>query len=117
MEAILQVFCVGYTDTLTMSLSLQVLKIMGADFDGDVLNIFHIINKAFFERCYTVFNPRNSMYISKINGKLNSDVLVQRDTLINANTFVYLGRNNYSEEQMAKINAIKEKQKQLGLAV
>lgn len=28
-------FCIGYTDTLTMSVPLQVLKIMGADFDGD----------------------------------------------------------------------------------
>ncbi len=27
-------FCVGYTDTLTMSVPLQVLKLLGADFDG-----------------------------------------------------------------------------------
>lgn len=80
-------------------------------FDGDVLNVFHIINKAFFERCYVVFNPRNAMYISRVDGKLNKDVLPQRDTLINANTFLYLGRNNYAKEQMDKINAIKEKQK------
>lgn len=81
-------------------------------FDGDVLNILFIINKAFFERCNIVFNPRNAMYISRIDGKLNSDLLVQRDTLINANTFLYLGRDNYSEDQMNKIKAIKEKQKQ-----
>ena len=31
---ILQMFCVGYTDTLTMSVPLQVLKLLGADFDG-----------------------------------------------------------------------------------
>ena len=51
------------------------------------------------------------MYISRIDGKLNSDMLVQRDTLINANTFLYLGRKNYSEKQLEKIRAIKEKQK------
>ena len=109
--SILQCFCVGYTDTLTMSVPLQVLKLMGADFDGDVLNIFHIINKAFFERCYIVFNPRNAMYISRVDGKMNSDVLVQRDTLINANTFLHLGRHNYSNKNISKLEAIKEKQK------
>ena len=51
------------------------------------------------------------MYISRVDGKLNKDVLPQRDTLINANTFLYLGRGNYSKEQMDKIKAIKEKQK------
>lgn len=95
-----------------MSVPLQVLKLLAADFDGDVLNIFHIINKAFYERCYTVFNPRNAMYISRIDGKLNSDVIVQRDTLINANTLLYLGRHNYSKENLDKIEAIKERQKQ-----
>ena len=40
-------------------------------------------------------------------------VLVQRDTIINANTLIYLGRKNYTEEQMAKIRAIKERQKEI----
>ena len=30
-NGILQVFCIGFTDTLTMSIPLQVLKLMGAD--------------------------------------------------------------------------------------
>lgn len=51
------------------------------------------------------------MYISRIDGYLNSDLVVQRDTLINANTFVYLGRQKYNDTQMAKINAIRERQK------
>lgn len=71
----------------------------------------HIINDAFFQRCYQIFNPRNAMYISRIDGKLNSDLLVQRDTIINANTFLHLGRKNYSSDQLEKINKIKEKQK------
>ena len=110
--SILQMWCVGYTDTLTISVPLQAIKSMGADFDGDVLNVMHIINQAFLERTNIVFNPRNAMYISRIDGKLNSDLLVQRDTLINANTFIYLGRKNYSPEQLAKIKAAKERQKQ-----
>ena len=51
------------------------------------------------------------MYISRIDGKLNSDLLIQRDTLINANTFIHLGRNNYSPQQIEKIKAAKERQK------
>ena len=51
------------------------------------------------------------MYISKINGKLNSDMIVQRDTIINSNTFLWLGRHNYTQEDMGKIAKIKNKQK------
>ena len=51
------------------------------------------------------------MYISRIDGKLNPDLLVQRDTLINANTFLHLGRDNYSQENLDKIKAIRERQK------
>ena len=81
-------------------------------FDGDVLNIVHIINDAFFQRCYQIFNPRNAMYISRIEGKLNPDLIVQRDTLINANTFLYLGRKNYSDATRKKIEEIKKRQKE-----
>jgi len=106
---ILQVFCVGMTDTYTMGIPLQILKLLAADFDGDVLNIFYIINKAFYTRAFQVLNPRNSMYISNNDGKLNMDVVHQRDTIINANTLVRLGRKNYSEEQLAKIKMLKAK--------
>lgn len=51
------------------------------------------------------------MYISRIDGKLNSDLLIQRDTLINANTFLHLGRDNYSEDALRKIKEAKERQK------
>lgn len=70
-----------------------------------------IISDSFFERCYTIFNPRNAMYVSRIDGKLNGDLLVQRDTLINANTFLYLGRGNYTKDQLDAIKAAKERQK------
>lgn len=99
------------TDTLTMSVPLQILPSLAADFDGDVLNILMIINKAFLERCETVFNPRNALYISHIDGKLNRDMIVQRDTLINANTFLHLGRHVYTDKNLKKIKEIKERQK------
>ena len=51
------------------------------------------------------------MYISKIDGKFNKDVMVQRDTIINSNTLIRLGRNNYAQEDLDKIEKIKKKQK------
>ncbi len=89
-----------------MSLSLQVLKPLCADFDGDVLNILNIISEAFFIRAYQIFNPRNAMYISRSNGKCNSDVLVQRDTLINANTLTHLAGGDYTDSELARIKAL-----------
>lgn len=52
------------------------------------------------------------MYISKIDGKLNTDMMVQRDTIINSNTFIWLGRHNYNSTDMNTIAKIKEKQKE-----
>ena len=77
-----------------------------------MLNVFHIISKAYFERAYIIYNPRNAFYISRIDGKTNIDVIVQRDTLINANTLLWLGRKNYTPEMLDKIAKIKEKQKE-----
>ena len=50
------------------------------------------------------------MYISKIDGEFNRDVMVQRDTVINSNTLIRLGRHNYTQEDIDKINKIKKKQ-------
>lgn len=104
-------FCVGINFNYTMSLPLQVLPPLAADFDGDTLNILHIINGAFFERAYEVFNPRNAMYISRSNGLLNSDILPQKDTLVNANTLNDLTLHEYSEEELEHIKQIKERAK------
>ena len=49
------------------------------------------------------------MYISRSDGMCNSDVLVQRDTLINANTLTHLAADSgmgYTEEELQKITFI-----------
>lgn len=104
--SILQMHCVKMTSGYTMGIPLQVLKGLGADFDGDVLNVMLIINDAFYQRTFEVFNPRNSMYISKNDGMFNNAVNHQRDTIINTHTLVKLSRKNYSEENLRKIYAI-----------
>ena len=81
---------------------------MGADFDGDTLNILYLINKDFIEHANMVLNPRNAMYISKNDGMFNNDVNHARDTLINANSLLYLSRDRYSEEQIERIMKAKE---------
>ena len=75
---------------------------------NDVLNVILIVNKAFAEACYYIFNPRNAMYISHDNGLFNMDLCIQRDSVINANTFFNLGRENYSAKQLAHIKKLKE---------
>ena len=83
------------------------------DFDGDVLNILLIINNDFYIRANQVFNPRNAMYISRNDGKFNNDVNHQRDTIINSNTMINLGRNIYSKQEIDNIRRLKRKYKQL----
>lgn len=70
---------------------------------GDTLNIMLIINKEFQVAAENVFNPRNSMYISKNDGMFNNSYNHKRDTIINMNTLVQLSRSNYSKEQLEKI--------------
>ena len=103
-------FCVGINFDYTLSVPLQVLKLLAADFDGDAINVMHIINAAFFEAAYEIFNPRNNMYISRNNGLFNKDVMVQRDTIINANILNDLSLHKYNEEELIDIQRIKEKQ-------
>lgn len=101
-----QMHCTKMTTGYTMGVPLQILKPLGADFDGDVLNVMLIINDAFYQRTFEVFNPRNSAYISKNDGMFNNQVNHQRDTIINTQTLLKLSRKNYSKENLDKILSI-----------
>lgn len=110
---ILMMFCVGFTETYTMSVPLQVLKLLAADFDGDVLNILLPINQTFIRLAWEKFNPRNTMYISRNDGYFNSDVSMQRDTLINANTLARCGRDSYTQEDIDNFDRLIELKKRI----
>ena len=101
--SILQMFCIGFTDSYTMSVPLQPLPLLVADFDGDVLNVLIPINQTFIKMCWQKFNPRNTMYISRNDGYFNSDMSMQKDTLINANGLARLGNTSYTSEEIANI--------------
>ena len=70
---------------------------------GDTLNILSIINRDFQVAAENVFNPRNSMYISKNDGMFNNSYNHKRDTIINLNTFSQLSRDFYTADQIALI--------------
>lgn len=96
-----------------MGIPLQILPLLAADFDGDCLNVMYIINKDFLERAIEIFNPRNAMYISRNDGYFDNQLNHQRDQIINMNTFVSLGKNNYSKEQLNKIYSVLARRKQV----
>lgn len=96
-------YIVGVSDSYTLSLPLTILTLLAADFDGDVLNILYIINKDFAEAAARVFNPRNAFYVSRNDGKMNSDVLYTKDTMVNANALIGLSRPYYTAEQLERI--------------
>lgn len=91
-----------------MQIPLQTLSLLCADFDGDVLNVYAIINEAFYRRANKVINPRKSMYISNNDGKLNKDVIPTRDTLINSNTMINLSRKYYTSDEIKYIQSLKK---------
>lgn len=75
--------------------------------NASTLNILLIINEDFLKAAYRVFNPAQAMLISKNDGYFNNDYNMQRDTVINSSTMMYLSREFYTEEQLKKIAAIK----------
>jgi len=105
--SILQMFVVDITDDYSLTIPLQILPLLAADFDGDQLNILYILNKEFFEACFKIINPRNNLYISKNDGKFNNDVNHQKDLLINATQLIDMHRGMYSEEQLQRIQDAK----------
>ena len=107
--SIMAVQCVAINDDYTMGMPLQILATMAADFDGDCLNIIYVPNKKFWESAMEVFNPRNSMMISRNDGTFNNDMNIFKDMIINSNGLINLGRDYYSIGQKQKIQQLKEK--------
>lgn len=105
--SIIQMYIVGMCDSYTLKLPLQILPLLAADFDGDVLNILYLINRFFTEQAIRIFNPRNAMQISRNDGKMNNDINHIKDTIINANALINLARPNYTREQIEKIKRLK----------
>lgn len=106
-SSIIQLHCVGVTKDSTYSALIphEILKSMGADFDGDTLNILLIINNDFLLNSAKLFNPRLSMQISYNDGMFNSNMSLQTDTMICINSFSQLGIDSMTEDEISEIIA------------
>ena len=105
--SIIQLHLIGVTkdDTYSCRVPHEILKSMGADFDGDTLNIMLIINDDFLINAARLFNPRLSMQISYNDGMFNANMALQTDTMICINSFTQLGIDEITEEEYAMIEA------------
>ena len=68
-----------------------------------------LFNKQFAEACEERYSPNYAFCISRNDGLMNSNINLFKDTVINLNAFLDLGRDSYSPEQLAKIKNIQEK--------
>lgn len=105
--SVLHMYCIGINDNFTMSMPLQVLKPLAADFDGDCMNITYIINKEFESALENSMNPRNAMMISKNDGMFNQSLNHIKDTYVNLAALVTSGRDSYTKEELEEIEALK----------
>lgn len=105
--SIIQLHVIGVTkdDTYSCHVPHEILKSMGADFDGDTLNIMLIINDEFLLNAAKLFNPRLSMQISYNDGMFNSNMSLQTDTMICINSFTQLGIDEITDEEYDMIYA------------
>ena len=102
--SILQMQVVGiHMYSYAMSLPLEILDGLNADFDGDTLNTMYIINMEFLEACKKGFNPRYVGQISRNTGLFEINVSLQVNSLICLNSFVQLAFDEYTEEDFAAI--------------
>ena len=107
-ESIRQMRLVSISKDYSCSVPLNILTGLNADFDGDTLNVCLIINNELLEACKLIFNPKYAGQISSNDGMFNSNVSHQTDTMICMNSFVFLGRDSYSELELETIRRMKK---------
>lgn len=81
---------VGVTDQyneMTMSLPIQILTKLNADFDGDTLNIHSIKSNKLKRKLKENFNPANSFFISRNDGLFDRQSFLLKDQMIGLFSF------------------------------
>jgi len=104
---------VKVTMDYVMGMDIYTLTGLNADFDGDVLNISLFLNEEFRKACERIYSPRNAFCISRDDGKMNSQINIFKDTVVNINSFKGITNDNYSPAQLKKIRDLKEKYKDI----
>ena len=107
--SILQMFVIDICDDYTLQMPLQILPMLNADFDGDVLNVARIICDEFYQEAFKIFNPRNAMYISRNDGFVSTNILPYKDIMINSNTMKDYYSQGYTQLMIEHNNSFIEK--------
>lgn len=71
-----------------MSLPESILRLLNADFDGDVLNIICLKITSIAQEYYRKLNPMRNIFISRNDGYYNSDASLFKDQAIELYTFM-----------------------------
>lgn len=58
-----------------MTINTRIIKTMGADFDGDQLNVFRIPGLNLGKKFEMNMNPKYNLFISKTNGRVNAAMM------------------------------------------
>ncbi len=66
----------------TMRINTRVIQVMAADFDGDQLNVFRIIGMDLGRKFAKTMNPRYNLYIDRVNGRVNKDMMPLKDEVV-----------------------------------
>lgn len=66
----------------TMTINTRIIKTLNADFDGDVLNIFRIPGADLGAKFAKNMDPTYNLYINRINGRLNPNMMPLKDEVI-----------------------------------
>ena len=74
-------------DNMTMSLPVQILDKLNADFDGDNLNIYSLKTNDLKRKFDRILNPAKSMFISRNNGLLDPQNFLKKDQMIGLHQF------------------------------
>lgn len=70
----------------TMTIPSNILKTMGADFDGDMENIYRVFGDYHAKKFAKCLDPRYNLYVSRMDGRINKDTLPFKDEIVG---FVY----------------------------
>lgn len=76
---------------------------MRSNLKSPTLNVLLLWNKQFIEYAEALFNPRNAMMVDFNDGYTNSSYMIQRDSLINVNSYTDIGKEAYTAEQILAI--------------
>lgn len=63
----------------TLTLNRRILQTMGADFDGDQVNIFRIIGMDMTSKFTKNMDPTTNLFINRIDGRLNTAMMPAKD--------------------------------------